>query len=69
MTDQGKSGVDPDPSFGPIRISHDQVLRSPDEISDFTTASSQRRRREVVANFERRFFTNNPEKVGWKNII
>ena len=56
------AGKDPDPSFGPIRITHQQ-LESPDEITDFTTESSQRRRRDVCANFERRFFTNNPDKA------
>ena len=59
-----KLGQDPDSSFGPIRISHEQVQRSPDEISDLKTSSAQRRRREIIANFERRFFTNNPSKAG-----
>ena len=47
-----KIGQDPDTSYGPIRISHEQVQRSPDEISDFTSNSSQRRRREIIANFD-----------------
>ena len=60
------AGQDLDPSFGPIRITHQQ-LESPDEISDFKTTNAQRRKRDVNANFERRYFTNDPAKAGLRN--
>ena len=46
-----------------IKISFEQ-LWSPLEKSEFKTQSSGRRMRNVIANFERRYFTNDPEKVG-----
>lgn len=46
-----------------IKISHEQTWH-PLEKSEFQTVNSQRRMRNVVSNFERRLFTNNPKKVG-----
>ena len=57
-----KAGHDGDETYGPIRISHQQLL-SPEETSDFKTKNAQRRQRNIRANFEMRFFTNNPAKA------
>ena len=46
-----------------IKISQEQTWH-PLEQSEFQTTNSQRRMRAVVSNFERRFFTNDPSKVG-----
>ena len=62
VTEVENAGVDPDRALGEIMISQEQ-LASEDEISDFKTKSAQRRWRDVAANFERRFFTNDPKKV------
>ena len=46
-----------------IRISPEQMWH-PEETSEFTTANSHRRWRTMIGNFERRFFTNDPDQVG-----
>ena len=46
-----------------IKISLDQMWH-PEEKSDYGTTNAQRRWRGMVSNFERRFFTNDPSKVG-----
>ena len=44
-------------------ISPDQTWH-PEETSEFKTASSQRRWRTLIGNFERRFLTNDANQVG-----
>ena len=53
----------PSTRLGRVMISHDQTWH-PMETSEFQTASSQRRWRNLIGNFERRFFTNDPDQVG-----
>ena len=50
-------------SASEIKISHEQMWH-PLEKSDFSTTNAQRRVRTMVSNFERRYFTNDPSKVG-----
>ena len=61
------AGVDPEPGFHEIQISHEQ-LNSMEEISEFKTQNAARRKRDICANFERRFFTNDPKKAGSGNF-
>ena len=57
-----KAGEDAEGDFGEIRLSYEQTW-SPEEASDFSSESSKRRRRQIEHDFERRVFTNNPQKA------
>ena len=57
-----KQGLDADRRFGEVKIDWNQ-LWSPHELDDGTSANSQRRRRDIVQNFKRRYFTNDPQKA------
>ena len=50
-------------SAGQIKISTEQLWH-PAEQSEFKTTNAERRFRTMVSNFERRYFTNDPSKVG-----
>ena len=50
-------------SASEIKISHQQMWH-PLEQSELTTTNAQRRMRNMASNFERRYFTNDPNKVG-----
>ena len=63
MSQVARAGEDAEGDFGEIRLSYEQTW-SPEEISDFSSESSKRRRRQIEHDFERRFFTNNPQKAG-----
>ena len=50
-----------------IKISLDQMWH-PHETSEFKTTNAQRRMRNNVSNFERRYFTNDPSKVALHSV-
>ena len=61
--DRAKHASIDDSEASEIKISLDQMWH-PLEQSDFETTNAKRRWRYLVSNFEHRFFTNDPDKVG-----
>ena len=62
-----KVGVDPDTTWGEIRISQAQIAHS-DEVRKHTQ-SWRRQHRAAVSLFEKRQFTNNPKKAPHADVL